>query len=82
MPIRFFAMATPLYQGSEFVIPAEPQRSQVYAAWASLAASGESRNPVTTAAVYWIPGSRALAAAGYSHHHDGKIAQLQSMGFP
>jgi hypothetical protein len=62
MPIRFFAMTTLLYQASEFVIPDEPQRRQVYAACASLAACGESRNPVTTAAVYWIPDSRASTA--------------------
>src|SRR6266545_4357196 len=59
IPIRFFAMTTPLYQATEFVIPAEPQRRQVYAACASLAACGESWNPATTAAVYWIPDSRA-----------------------
>src|SRR6266516_5752455 len=82
MPIRFFAMATLLYQASEFVIPDEPQRRQVYAACASLAACGESRSPVTTAAVYWVPDSRALAAAGHSHHHDGRIAPLQSTRFP
>jgi hypothetical protein len=56
-------MTTPLYQASEFVIPAEPQRRQVYAACASLAACGESWNPVTTAAVYWIPGFAGFARA-------------------
>src|SRR4029450_1835175 len=63
MPIRFFAMTTPLYQATEFVIPAEPQRRQVYAACASLAACGGTRNPVTTAAVYWIPGFAGFARA-------------------
>src|SRR6266516_1188773 len=63
MPLRFFAMAPLLYPASEFVIPDEPQRRQVYAACASLAACGESRNPVTTAAVYWIPGFAGFARA-------------------